>query len=408
MILKNGLILIDEKLQKRDIALDSDGVIVEIGEDLEGQEVVDLNGLWIMPSAVDVHVHLREPGYEYKETVASGTLAAAKGGVGTIMPMPNLNPCPDSVEKLKVQQDIINRDALVKCYPYASVTKDEMGTELSDLAELAPLVKAFTDDGKGVNDLELLKRAMDIAKEQDVVIASHAEAENLGTTPEAEIVAVEREIELAKESGVKYHFCHISTAKAYEYIRKAKAEGYDITVEACPHHLLLCDEDIKDGNTKMNPPLRSREDMLATVTALLDGTVDMLATDHAPHAKHEKGEYSKSLNGIIGLETLLPSIYTHFVRSGKISYKRFIELTSTAPARRFGLPMPEIKIGAKANLCALDIENARTYTEGEILSLSQNSPFIGYTFYGFNKLTMVDGKVVWSENKNIQPFGGNK
>ncbi|MBQ8177614.1 MAG: dihydroorotase [Clostridia bacterium] len=395
MILKNGLILIGGELVSRDIALDSDGVIVAIGENLSGTEYVDLSGLWVMPSAVDVHVHLREPGYDYKETVASGTLAAAKGGVGIIMPMPNLNPCPDSVANLKVQQDIIDRDAVVKCYPFASVTKGEMGAELSDLTELAPIVKAFTDDGKGVNNLELLRKAMEIAKQNGIVIASHAEAENLGTTPEAEIVAVGREIEMAKEVGVKYHFCHISTAKAYEYIRKAKAEGYDITVEACPHHLLLCDRDIKDGNTKMNPPLRSREDMLATVEALLDGTVDMLATDHAPHAKHEKGEYSKSLNGIIGLETFLPSIYTHFVMNGQISHERFVELVSTAPAKRFGLPVPELKVGAKANLCALDIASAHTYTESEIVSLSTNSPFIGYTFYGFNKLTMVDGKVVW-------------
>ena len=398
MILKNGLILIGDELENRDIAIDENGVIVDIAESIQGKDTIDLNGLWVMPSAVDVHVHLREPGYEYKETIASGTLAAAKGGVGTIMPMPNLNPCPDSIANLKVQEDIIERDAVVKCYPFASVTKGEMGVELSDLTELKDRVKAFTDDGKGVNNLELLRKAMMIAKEAGIVIASHAEAENLGTTPQAEIVAVEREIEMAKEIGVKYHFCHISTAEAYEYIRKAKQEGYDITVEACPHHLLLCDRAIKDGNTKMNPPLRSYEDMQATIDALLDGTVDMLATDHAPHAKHEKGEYQKSLNGIIGLETFLPSIYTHFVRNGKISHKRFIELVSTAPAKRMGLPIPELKIGAKANLCALDISNAHTYEESEILSLSKNSPFIGYTFYGFNQLTMVDGKVVW-QNK---------
>lgn len=396
MLLKNGKILIGEELCSSDILIGTDGTIEAIGKNLTDKgEIYDLKGGFVIPSAVDVHVHLREPGYEYKETVKSGTLASAKGGVGTIMPMPNLSPCPDSVEHLKVQTEIIARDAVVKCYPFASVTVGEKGEELSDLNALAPLVKAFTDDGKGVNNLPLLRKAMEIAKANDLVIASHAEAENLGTSREAEIVAVKREIEMAKEVGVKYHFCHISTRDAYEYIRKAKKEGYDITVEACPHHLILSDKDIKDGNTKMNPPLRSLDDMLATVEALLDGTVDMLATDHAPHAKEEKGEYAKSLNGIIGLETFLPSIYTYFVRTGKLSYSRFVELISTSPAKRFSLPVPEIKVGAKANLAVLDIENEREYTEEEILSLSKNSPFIGYKLYGFNKLTLVDGKVAY-------------
>ncbi len=393
MILKNGLILIGDELCKRDIAIDDKGVITAIEPCIENDCYVDVSGLWVMPSAVDVHVHLREPGYEYKETVFTGTKAAAKGGVGTIMPMPNLNPCPDSVENLKVQTDIIERDAEVKCYPFCSVTIGEMGKEMSDLENLAPLVKAFTDDGKGVNNLEILERAMVIAKNNNKVIASHAEAENLGTSREAEIVAVDRETDMAKRIGVKYHFCHISTKEAYEKVRQAKKEGYDVTVEACPHHLLLCDEDIKDGNTKMNPPLRPRADMEATIEALLDGTIDMLATDHAPHAKSEKGEYARSLNGIIGLETFLPSIYTHFVKTGKISHARFIELVSTAPARRFDLPIPALKVGEKANLCALDIANSHVYTEDEILSLSKNSPFIGYEFYGFNKLTLVDGKI---------------
>ena len=396
MILKNGLLLEGGQLQKRDIEIDASGTIVAISPCINGEEVVDVSGLWVIPSAVDVHVHLREPGFEYKETILSGTTASLKGGVGTIMPMPNLNPCPDSVEHLKVQTDLIERDALVKCYPFASVTVGEMGKEMSDLEELAPYVKAFTDDGKGVNNLEILEKAMKIAKKHGKVIASHAEAENLGTSREAEIVAVKREIELLKKTGVKYHFCHISTLDAYEAIREAKKEGYDVTVEACPHHLILSDENIKDGNTKMNPPLRPKKDMLATVEALLDGTIDMLATDHAPHAKHEKGEYATSLNGIIGLETFLPSIYTYFVRTGKISHERFVELVSTAPAKRFGLPVPNIAIGEKANLAVLDVNNPHVYTEEEIVSLSKNSPFIGCEFYGFNRLTIVDGKIKYA------------
>ncbi len=393
MLLKNGKILIGDNLESRDILVEN-GVITAIEQNINATlDVYDLKGMLVIPSAVDVHVHLREPGFEYKETVLSGTRAAAKGGVGTIMPMPNLKPCPDSVLNLKVQTDIIERDAVVKCYPFGAVTVGENGERLADLEELAPLVKAFTDDGKGVNNLALLEEAMEIAKKHGKIIASHAEAENLGTSPEAEIVAVKREIELAKKHGVKYHFCHISTKEAYDAIRKAKKEGLDVTVEACPHHLTMSSLDITDGNTKMNPPLRSKEDMEATVTALLDGTVDMLATDHAPHAKHEKGEYAKSLNGIIGIETFLPSVYTAFVKTGMLSVARFIELVSTAPAERFELPVPKIAVGERANLAVLDTDNTHLYTEDEILSLSKNSPLIGKTLYGFNKLTLVDGEI---------------
>ena len=392
MILKNGKILIGEELVEKDIRIEGD-TIVEIADEIDGDNVIYVNGCWVMPSATDVHVHLREPGFEYKETVATGTNAAAKGGVGTIMSMPNLRPCPDSVEHLKVQLDAIKKDASVKVYPYASVTVNEEGKELADLEALAPCVLAFTDDGKGVNNLNLLKQAMQIAKDNDKVVASHAEAEGYGFGREAEIIAVEREIKMAEEVGCKYHFCHISTMEAYEYIRQAKERGVDVTVEVTPHHLLLNDGDITDGNTKMNPPLRPMSDMIATVQALLDGTVDMIATDHAPHAPHEKGDYDKSLNGIIGIETFLPSIYTCFVRTGLISYGRFIELCSTAAAERFGLPVAKLEVGEKANLCALDIENEREYTQEEIVSLSKNSPFIGYKFYGFNRLTLVDGEI---------------
>ncbi len=396
MLLKNAKILIGERLEDCNILLEN-GVITAISsENFNDEEIYDLNGMLVIPSAVDVHVHLREPGFEYKETVLSGTLSAAKGGVGTIMPMPNLNPCPDSVEHLKVQTDIIARDAVVKCYPYASVTVGENGREIADLENLAPFVKAFTDDGKGVNNLDILEDAMKIAKKHGKIIASHAEAENLGTSRDAEIVAVKREIELVKKHGVKYHFCHISTREAYDAIREAKKEGLDVTVEACPHHLTMCESDITDGNTKMNPPLRPKDDMIATVEALLDGTVDMLATDHAPHAKHEKGDYQTSLNGIIGIETFLPSIYTHFVKNGLVSVKRFIELMSTNPATRFGLPIPEIVVGAKGNLAVLDVDNPHTYLESEILSLSKNSPLIGVTLYGFNRFTLVDGEVKYN------------
>ncbi|MBO7156113.1 MAG: amidohydrolase family protein, partial [Clostridia bacterium] len=270
MIIKNGKILIGEELVNKDIRIEGE-IITEIADEIIGDNVIDVNGAWVLPSATDVHVHLREPGFEYKETVATGTLASAKGGVGTIMSMPNLRPCPDSVEHLKLQLDAIAKDAVVKVYPYAAVTVNEDGKELADLDALAPYVLAFTDDGKGVNNLELLRKAMQIAKDTGKVVASHAEAEGYGFGREAEIIAVEREIKMAEEIGCKYHFCHISTAEAYDFIRQAKERGVDVTVEVTPHHLLLNDGDIKDGNTKMNPPLRPISDMIATVQALLDG-----------------------------------------------------------------------------------------------------------------------------------------
>ncbi len=398
MILKNGYIVIDNKLVKKDIEIIKD-IIFKIEDDIPSNDFIDCKGGLIIPGATDVHVHLREPGYSYKETILSGTKAAAKGGVTTVLSMPNLKPCPDTIENLNVQLDIISKDAQIKVYPYASVTKGELGKELSNLDELAPLVKAITDDGVGVNNISLLIKAMEYAKKYNIVIASHAEDLVDSKLPQGEYVAVRREIELAKKIGCKYHFCHISTKESFDAIRQAHKEGYtNITCEVTPHHLLLNEEMIKDSNWKMNPPLRSEENRLETIKALLDGTACMIASDHAPHTKEEKSKpYDQAPNGIIGIETMLPLIYTHFVEQGKATLEDFISWFVNNPRKVFSLSERKIEIGYPADLTILDIKNQRKYREKEILSLSKNTPYINMEMKGFPILTIYKGNIVWEE-----------
>ncbi len=397
IILKNVLILEGENnLVKKDVAISS-GKIDKIGDALHACDVpvIDCKEMWLIPAGVDVHVHLREPGFCHKETVKTGTLAAVKGGFGTIMTMPNLNPTPDSVANLKVQLDILATDSLVHCYPFASVTVGEKGEKISDLAELSSYVKGFTDDGVGVNNYEILAEAMDIAGKNNIVIASHAELTGYGTSEKAEYLACEKEIELLRSHPCKYHFCHISTAESFRLISNAKKEGLNVTCEVTPHHLLLNnDNGIPNNNYQMNPPLRSSENVQAAVNALISSTASMIATDHAPHTAEEKNS-EKSPNGITGLETALPLIYTHFVKNGLISHKQFIEITSENPATRFNLPFTSIEEGATADLALLDINNSHTFTACEIVSKSSNTPFIGETYFGKNCLTLINGEIVY-------------
>ncbi|MBO5711545.1 MAG: dihydroorotase [Acholeplasmatales bacterium] len=398
ILIKNGSIVINNELVKKDILIE-DNVITRIEDTIEGDyEIYDARGCLVMPGAVDVHVHLREPGYEYKETVKTGSLSALKGGVTTIMSMPNLKPVPDNLDALKVQLDRINSVNLINIYPYGAVTVNQKDEVMANIEELAPYVKAITDDGFGVNNLEVLEEAMKLAKKHDLVIASHAEDKVYKYAPEGEYVAVRREIEMAKKIGCKYHFCHMSTKESFEAIRKAQQEGYtNITCEVAPHHLVLNETMIKNGNWKMNPPLRSEENRLATIEALLDGTACMVASDHAPHSKEEKNnpEYSKNLNGIIGLETMLPIIYTEFVKTGKITYERFIDIMVNNPAKVFNLPQRTISVGSVADIAVIDIENKHVYEEAEIVSMGKNTPFIGFEYYGYTKYTFVNGKLAY-------------
>ncbi|MFI3228752.1 MAG: dihydroorotase [Bacillota bacterium] len=398
IVLKNGFINIDNALVARDVAIENDK-IVAIGSDLDATsaEVIDVKGGYITAGAVDVHVHLREPGFTKKETVASGTKSAASGGVTTIMAMPNTMPATDSVVHLSTINEIIERDAVVKVYPFCSVTKGLKGAELTDMAHIAPTVKGFSDDGVCVNDGTLLKDAMAIAKAYNKVIASHLECEGYGTTPEAEILACKKELVLAKETGVKYHLCHLSTTQCVSMLKEAVANGVDVTAEVTPHHLFLTEEEIVSPNFKMNPPLRSNKDREAVLNALLDGSITIVATDHAPHTEEEKSrEYNLCPNGIIGLETLFPLIYTNLVRTGKATLNQMEAWLTTNPAERFGLPSGKVAVGATADIAVLDINNSRIYNKNNIVSSGKNSPFIGAELYGFAVLTLVDGKVVYN------------
>ena len=283
-----------------------DGVITALGGAcFDADRVFDLGNATLLPGAVDVHAHLREPGYEYKSTILSATESAAKGGITRIMAMPNLKPVPDSTDNLAVEEDLIKKYAKVFVYPFAALTEGEKGERLSDIEALAKRVKAFSDDGVCVNDLKLLEEGMRRVKECGGIIASHAERRGAGSAAEAEYRAVSEETELVKKTGVRYHFCHISTKKSLDVIRRAKREGLDVSIEVTPHHIALDETMIRDANWKMNPPLMSPADREAVVEAVADGTADMIATDHAPHAAHEKAvAYAAAPNGIIGFETL--------------------------------------------------------------------------------------------------------
>ncbi|MBQ9124301.1 MAG: dihydroorotase, partial [Acholeplasmatales bacterium] len=359
ILIKNGKIIENNQLVKKDILINN-GIIEKIENSITADcEALDASGCLVMPGAVDVHVHLREPGFEVKETVKTGTLSAAKGGVTTIMSMPNLKPCPDNLEALNLQLEIINKDSIVNCYPYGAVTVNEEDKIRADIEGFYHKVLAITDDGRGVNNLEILEEAMKLAKKYNLVIASHAEDNVYKFAPAGEYVAVRREIEMAKKIGCKYHFCHMSTKESFEAIRQAHKEGYtNITCEVAPHHLVLNQTMIKDANYKMNPPLRDEADRLATINALLDGTACMVASDHAPHTEEEKSqEYDKCPNGIIGLETMLPIIYTNFVRTGLISYDKFLDVMVYNPIKVFNLPKRDFSVGSIADIAVLDIEN---------------------------------------------------
>lgn len=397
ILIKNGNILLDDRIVKRDILIIGNR-IEKIEENISSADkVLDASGCFVMPGAVDVHVHLREPGFSHKETILTGTLAAAKGGVTTVLAMPNIIPCPDCLENLAVEQQIIKESAQVRVFPYGAVSKGQKGQVLADIEQLSKHVLAITDDGVGVNNIELLEQGMHLAKKCNLVIASHAEDSINGKLPEGEYRAVEREIEIAKRIGCRYHFCHLSTKRSFDAIRKAHQQGYkNVTCEVSPHHLFLNQKMIQNGNWKMNPPLRSEEDRIATIEALLDGTASMIASDHAPHTIEEKNQsYEQCPNGILGLETMIPLVYTHLIATKRTSIKQFIEWFVENPAKVFNLPIRKLEKNEVADITVLDITNKREYRIEEILSLSKNSPYVGQKLTGFPKYTLVDGKIVY-------------
>ena len=362
----------------------------------------------IFPGFCDVHVHFREPGFSYKETIRTGSLAAARGGYTAVCTMPNLKPVPDSPEHLREQLDLIERDAVIRVYPYAAITKMEAGLELCDMAALAPDAIAFSDDGRGVQSEEMMRAAMVAAKKAGKIIAAHCEVNDLlrggyihdgvyakehghkGICSESEYAQIARDLKLAEEIGCAYHVCHISTKESVALIRDAKARGVDVTCETAPHYLVMDDSDLQEeGRFKMNPPLRAAEDREALLAGLLDGTIDMIATDHAPHSAEEKARgLDGSPFGIVGLETAFSVLYTKLVRTGVMTLEMLLEKMVYAPRRRFGIPL-----GNDFSVWKLD--EKFTVDPDEFLSMGKATPFAGEELYGKCMLTVLDGKTVW-------------
>lgn len=396
MILKNAKILVKgNETEIVDIEIKEDRIF-RIAKELNGDEIIDLKGRFVMPGSVDLHVHFREPGFEKKETILTGSKAAAKGGFTTVFAMPNLNPVPDTIDHLKKELDIIEKDSVIETIPYISLSKGEMGKELSDLEELRVYTRYISDDGKGVNDLSLLEKGMMVAKSLNMIICSHAEDDTYKTDPKGEYLAVRREIELAKKTGCQYHFCHMSTKESFEAIKKAQKEGYPISCEVTPHHLFLNETAIKNPNFKMNPPLRSEEDRKATVNALLSHVACCIATDHAPHTEEDKSQaYDKAPNGILGLETCIPLVYTNLVKTGMMTLEEMENVLSHNPRKLFSLEDIYVKEGYTASLCVLNLDESHIYEKDEIVSKGKNSPFISETLYGFNEMTVYKGKIVY-------------
>lgn len=362
----------------------------------------------IVPGLCDVHVHFREPGFSYKETIASGSAAAAHGGYTAVCTMPNLDPVPDSAEHLQVQLDAIKRGAAIKVLPYGAITVGEKGEKLADMEAISDKVCAFSDDGKGVQNDEMMREAMAKAKRLGKIIAAHCEDNSLlfggyihdgeyarmhghrGISSASEYRQIERDLRLAEETGCAYHVCHISTKESVELIRQAKARGVDVTCETAPHYLVLCDEDMQeDGRFKMNPPLRSREDKKALIEGIKDGTIDMIATDHAPHSTEEKGRgLEKSLMGVVGLETAFPVLYTELVMKNIITLDRLVELMSFKPKERFG-------IDTNNDFAVFDISEAYKIDPEDFLSMGRATPFAGREVFGRCLLTVHGGKTVY-------------
>ena len=371
-----------------------------------GLKVIDGKGKYLIPGLVDMHVHFREPGFSYKETIESGSMAALRGGFTTVCTMPNLNPVPDSPETLREQTRIIERDALTEVIPYASITRGRLGGELIDYEALAPLVAGFSDDGSGVQDEETMRRAMEGIAPTGKILAAHCEVDSLleggyvhksdhltsrghkGICSESEWKEIERDIRLAEETGCRLHICHVSTKEGVELVREAKRRGVDVTCETAPHYLAFCDRDVKEeGRFKMNPPLRCDEDREALRKGVADGTVDVIATDHAPHSEEEKSRgLEKSAMGVVGLETALPAVYSFMVESGRMTLERLVEAMAVRPAEILGIN-PEFP----KNAVLVDFNESADTDPENFLSKGKATPFAGMELMGRVKGTVIDG-----------------
>lgn len=407
------------RFQALDIFTD-DGIVVDISPSLScsADTVFVFKNNILIPGLADVHTHLREPGFSYKETVASGSLAGVAGGYTALCAMPNLNPTPDTPENLAVEQAIIDETAVIPVLPYAAITIGEQGQQLVDVKNLAPRCFAFSDDGKGVQSRELMKEAMIAIKAAGSLLAAHCEDESLldngyihkgryaaahghrGICSQSEWGPIKRDLELVEETGCRYHVCHVSTKESVELIRQAKARGLPVSCETAPHYLVLCEDDLQEhGRFKMNPPLRSREDQEALLEGILDGTIDIIATDHAPHSAEEKAKgLEGSAMGIVGLETAFPVLYTRLVGQGVLTLEQLVELMSLAPRRLFPqLPGGEIEIGKPLDATVIDLEDVYEINPEGFRSQGRASPFSGWQVRGRIKTTIAGGRIVWNE-----------
>ena len=418
-LLQNAQILSSGGVFRAVDVLLSGGRIVSIGDRIScpaDAVSIDLHKAVLFPGFVDVHVHLREPGFSYKETIRTGTLAAAHGGFAHVAAMPNLDPVPDCAAALAVQRAIIEKDALVHVHPYGAISVGEKGERLADLDGLAPGVIAFSDDGRGVQSESLMREAMMQCRRLGKILAAHCEDNSLlhggyihdgayarahghrGICSESEWGPIARDLKLAEQTGCAYHVCHVSTKESVALIRAAKRRGVDVTCETAPHYLTFTDEDLQeDGRFKMNPPLRAREDRDALIEGLLDGTIDMLVTDHAPHSREEKARgLEKSAMGVVGLETSFAASYTALVQTGILPLEKLVDLMHGAPMRRFGCGT-ELAEGQPADLTAFDLTKTYTVDPETFLTMGRATPFAGRALTGVCKLTMICGEPVWKE-----------
>ncbi|MBR2325853.1 MAG: dihydroorotase [Alistipes sp.] len=418
ILLKGGTIVADGKSCKADLLI-ADGKIAAIGDVLTapaGAEVIDVEGCIVTYGLADVHVHLREPGYSAKETITSGTRAAAHGGVTTLCAMPNLIPAPDAAETIAIEQKLIDEQAVVEVLPYATISKGRARQELAEIETLRTLSVGYSDDGNGIQTEELMREAMRRIAAVDGIIAAHCEDDSLlhagyihdgeyarkhnhkGICSESEWRPIKRDVKLAEEEGCRYHVCHISTKESVAIIREAKQRCNHISCETAPHYLILCDEDLQEeGRFKMNPPLRAAEDRAALIEGIKDGTIEVIATDHAPHTAEEKSRGLKgSAMGIVGIETSFALCYTHLVRKGIITLERLVALMSENPRRIFRLS-GAMRVGERADIAVFDVERPYTINPDDFLSMGKATPFAGEEVYGRCVLTLFAGEKVYQE-----------
>ena len=417
LLLKNGTVYYQGKMQKVDVLIQN-GVVCKIDRDIQadGCPVIDSSKFNIIPGLADVHVHLREPGFSYKETILTGTKAAAKGGFTLVAAMPNLNPVPDSAEHLKIELDRIEKNRVIKVLPYGSITVGEKGKELRDMAGMAKDVIAFSDDGKGVQNSEMMEKAMTVAKELNKPIVAHCEVESLlnggyihdgeyaklhghkGISSASEYEEVIRDINLSEKTGCQFHACHISTKESVDAIRQAKAKGLKVSGETGPHYLAFTDMDLQEsGSWKMNPPIRSEEDRQALIKGVQDGTIECIITDHAPHSREEKSKgLAGSSMGVVGLETSFAAVNTYMVEKGYISFEKLVEVMSINPRKIFGLESG-IQIDKPADITIVDPKAKWVVNPEEFISMGKATPFAGKTLTGKVIATIYNGDFAYSE-----------